>query len=132
MWTTREKVVQHIEIALVQEISIEFKMRKLMLVLDTTHSQEILARHMQKFQLLSTTRARLWESRNKILELLAADAAISNLGAVLKTVDIQNEIEESELAIKEPLQIILTCDESPKTMPNGGSIKIGRDIYKNI
>ena len=60
---------------------------------DPTHDQEILYRHMRKVQLRNTAHARLVEARNKVLESLAADAAINNLDSVLKTAYIQNEIE---------------------------------------
>ena len=78
---------------------------------EPTHSQELFHRNMRKVQLRNTTHARLRESRNKVLELLAADAAINNPYDVLKTADTQNEIEEAEMEIQEPLQIILTGNE---------------------
>ena len=68
---------------------------------------------MRKVKLFKRTHCRLKESKNKVLELLAADYAINNLDALLKTSEIQNEIEEADLAIQEPLQIILTSDERP-------------------
>ena len=61
-----------------------------MVIPGPTHSQEILDRHTRKFQLLKITHARMREFRNKVLESLAADAAIKNLNAVLKTAEIQN------------------------------------------
>ena len=61
-----------------------------MVILDTTHSQEILYRHSRKFQLHNTTHDRLRESRNNVLEPLAADSAINNLDDVLKTAELQN------------------------------------------
>ena len=67
---------------------------------------------MRKVKLFKRTHCRLKESKNKVLELLAADYAINNLDALLKTSEFQNEIEEADLAIQEPLQIILTSDES--------------------
>ena len=63
-----------------------------MVIPDPTHRQETLHRHTLKVQLRNTTHSRLIESRNKVLELLAVDAAINNRGAVLNTVDLQNEI----------------------------------------
>ena len=72
------------------------------------------------------------EFRNKVLESLAADASSNNLDSILKTEDLQNNIEESDLAIQEPLQIIVTRDEGPNTTPNVGAIQTGREIYKNI
>ena len=75
---------------------------------DPTHSQETLDRHMRKVQLGNKTHAMLREVRNKVLELLAEDFAINNMAAVLKTSEIQNEIKEANLAIQEPLHIILT------------------------
>ena len=61
-----------------------------MVITEPTHSLEILKIHMHKVQLRNTTHARLREARNKVLELLAADDAIKNLGSVLNKVDIQN------------------------------------------
>ena len=61
-----------------------------MVISEPTHSQEILYKHMCKVQLCNTTHTRLREARKKFLELLAADAAINNLDAVLKTAEIQN------------------------------------------
>ena len=66
---------------------------------EPAHSQKILDRHLCKVQLRNTTHARLRESRNKVLESLAEDYAINNMDAVLKTSEIQNEIEEADLAI---------------------------------
>ena len=63
---------------------------------------------MRKVQLGNKTHAMLREVRNKVLELLAEDFAINNMAAVLKTSEIQNEIKEANLAIQEPLHIILT------------------------
>ena len=60
-----------------------------MVIPETTHIQEILDRHIHKVQLRNTAHASLIESRSKILESLALDAAINNLDALLKTVDIQ-------------------------------------------
>ena len=48
------------------------------------------------------------EASNKVLELLAADATINNLYAVLNTSEIQNEIKEADLTIQELIQIIPT------------------------
>ena len=89
MQTTWENSVQHIEIALGQDISTELQTRELMAIPQPSHSQGILDRHMRKVQLRNTTHTRTRESRNKVLELLAADAAINNLHAVLKTYDPQ-------------------------------------------
>ena len=61
-----------------------------MVITDPTNIQEILDRYMCKVQLQNTTHAMLREARNKVLESLAADAAIKNLNAVLKTAEIQN------------------------------------------
>ena len=61
-----------------------------MVITEPTHSLEILKIHMHKVQLRNTTHARLREARNKVLESLAADAAISNLVGVLKIAEIQN------------------------------------------
>ena len=58
---------------------------------------------MCKVQLQNTTHAMLREARNKVLESLASDAAINNMDAVLKTAELQNEIEESDLKTQEPL-----------------------------
>ena len=69
---------------------------------------------MCKVQLRNKKHARLREARNKVLESLAADAAINNQDAVLETSDLQNKIEEEDMAIQEPLQIILTGDERSK------------------
>ena len=78
-------------------------MRTLILIPDPTHDQEILYRHMRKVQLRNTSHARLGEAKNKVLESLASDAAINNMDAVLKTAELQNEIEESDLKTQEPL-----------------------------
>ena len=83
--TTWEKVVQKIGIDIVQDISTELETSTLMVIPEPTHSQEILDRHMRKLQLHKTIHDRLREASNKFLELLAADAAINNLDAVLKT-----------------------------------------------
>ena len=85
MRTTWEKFVQHIGIDLGQYTSTELRTRKIMVIPEPTHSQEILDRHMRKVQLRNTTHARLIEARNKVLESLAADDDINNLDAVLKT-----------------------------------------------
>ena len=69
---------------------------------------------MRKVKLFKRTHCRLKESKNKVLELLAADYAINKLDAVLKIAELQNEIEEAELAIQEPFQIILNVDERSK------------------
>ena len=53
-------------------------------------SQEILERQIRKVQMSNTTHTRMRESRKKVLESLAADAAINNLDAVLKTEEIKN------------------------------------------
>ena len=90
---------------------------------EPAHSQKILDRHLCKVQLRNTTHARLRESRNKVLESLEADAAIINLEAVLKKADIQNQIKEADLAIKEPFQIIFTEDESYKHDANWRSYR---------
>ena len=66
MGTAWEKAVQHIVIALGQDISTEFRTRTLMVIPDPTHSQEILERHMCKVQLLDKTHVRLREARNKV------------------------------------------------------------------
>ena len=54
------------------------------------------------------------ESRNKVLEFLTADYVIDNMDTVLRTEELQNEIEEVDLEIQEPLQIILTGNERSK------------------
>ena len=90
MQRTWEKVVQHIEIAIGQDISMELQTRTLMVIPEPTHIQEILDRHMRRVQLWYKTHARIRESREKVLKSLAADAAINNLDAVLKTSEIQN------------------------------------------
>ena len=54
---------------------------------------------MHKVQLHNTTHVRMREARNKVLELLAADAATKNMYAVLKIAEIQKKIEESDLDI---------------------------------
>ena len=120
MWSTWEKVVQHIGIALGQDISTEFLTRTNMVIPEPNHIQEIIHRHMHKFELLNKNHARLRESRNQVLELLAAYAAFNNLDAVLKTSEIQNKIDDTGLKIQEPLQIILTGDERSKH-DTGGS-----------
>ena len=88
--TIWEKFVQHIGIDLGQDISTELRTRTQMVIQDPTHSQEILDIHMHKVQLRNKTHIRLRETRNKVLELLAADAAINNLYAVSKTADTPN------------------------------------------
>ena len=85
-----------------------------MVIPEPTHNQDILVRYSRKFQLHNTNHARTREARNKVLELLAADYAINKLDAVLKIAELQNEIEEAELAIQEPFQIILNVDERSK------------------
>ena len=85
-----------------------------MTIRELTHSQEILEIHTNKVQLRNTANARTREPRNKVLELLAADANINNLDDVSKSEEIQNEIEEADLAIQEHLQIILTGYDRPK------------------
>ena len=70
------------------------------MILDPTHYQDILYRHLRTVQLCNTIHARMRESSNKVLELLAEDVIINNLDAVLKIADLQNEIEESDLAIQ--------------------------------
>ena len=85
-----------------------------MMIPEPNQSQEIFDRHMHKVQLRNTNHARLRESRNKVLESLSSDSAINNLDYVLKTSDIQNEIEEAEMLIHEPLHIILTGNERSK------------------
>ena len=99
METTWEKAVQHIGIALDQDISMEFQTRTLMVIPEPNHSQWIIERHMHKVHLRKKNHARLREARNKVLELLAADAATNNLDSVLKTSDILNRIYESDLEI---------------------------------
>ena len=111
MRITWEKAVRHIGIGIGQGISMELQTRTLMVIPEPTHSEEILDTKMCKVQLRNIAHARLRESRNKVLELLAADAAINNPYDVLKTADTQNEIEEAEMEIQEPLQIILTGNE---------------------
>ena len=82
-----------------------------MVIPEPTHSQEILNRHMCKVKMRIITHTRLREARIKVLESLAADAAIKNMDALLKTEDIHNKTEEPDLYIQEPLQIILTGNE---------------------
>ena len=50
----------------------------------------------------------------KDLESLAAYSAIKNLDDLFKTAYLQNEIEEAELSIQEPLQIVLVRYEMSK------------------
>ena len=69
---------------------------------------------MSRFQLHNRTHSRMREARNNVLELLAVDVAIDNLDVVLKTSETQDKREESDLAIQEPLHIILTGDERSK------------------
>ena len=90
MRTTWEKVVQHIGIAIIQDISTEFLTITLMVIPETTQIQEILDIKMRKFQLRNTTHVRPREVRNKVLESLVADATINNMDDVLNTADIQN------------------------------------------
>ena len=85
-----------------------------MVISDPNHSQEILDIHIRQFQLRNTTHFRPRAASNKVLESLAAVAAINDLDDVLKTADIQNEIEEADMEIQEPLQIILTGIEISK------------------
>ena len=92
--------VHQILISIGQDISTRLQTRILMVIQDPTHSQWIIDRHSRKVQLRNTTHARLIEARNKILESLAADAAINNLDYVLKTAYLQNETEEADLAIQ--------------------------------
>ena len=90
MRTAWEKAIQNIGISLGQDIITELWTRELMVILEPTLSQEILYIHLWKFQPCNTNNARLREARNKVLESLAADAAISNLVGVLKIAEIQN------------------------------------------
>ena len=92
----------------------ELQTRTLMVIPEPTHSEEILDTKMCKVQLRNIAHARLRESRNKVLEFLAADAAINNLDAALKIPDLQNIIEKADLEIQEPLQSILTRNVSSK------------------
>ena len=85
-----------------------------MVIPEPTQIQEILDRHTCKIQLWNTTHTRLREDRNTFLESLAADNAINNLDDVVKTAELHNEIEETDLEIQEPLHIILTSDERSK------------------
>ena len=85
-----------------------------MVIPEPIQSREILDRHPHKVQLCNTKHAMTRESRNKGLESLTSDAAINNLDSVLKKAELQNETEEAELAIQEPLQIILTEDGRSK------------------
>ena len=78
-----------------------------MVILEPNHSQEIIYIHMLKVQLRNITHSMLREVRNKVLKLLAEDAAINNLDNLLKTAEIQNRIDEVDLVIQKPLQIIL-------------------------
>ena len=59
----------------------------------------------------NTNHARLREASNKVLQLLAENATINNMYAVLKTADTHNKIEEVDLMIQKPLHIILNGDE---------------------
>ena len=90
MQTTWEKAVQHIGIYLGQYISTEFRTRIIMVIPEEVHSQDVLGIHSCKVQLRNTNHARMREAMNKVLELLAADAAINNLDDVLKTAELQN------------------------------------------
>ena len=64
------------------------------------HIQDILDRYSCKVKLRNTTHASLRESRNKVLESLATDADINNMGAEFKTAELQNKIEEADLGIQ--------------------------------
>ena len=68
MRTTWERAVQHIVIYIGQDISKELWTRTRMVVLEPTHSQDRIYRHMQKLQLRNTTHAKLRKSRNRVLE----------------------------------------------------------------
>ena len=71
----------------------------IMLIPESVHRQDILDIHLCKIQPLNTNHSRLRESRENILELLAVDVSINNMDAVLKTPELQNEIEEADLEI---------------------------------
>ena len=66
-----------------------------MVIPEPTNNQDILVRHSRKFQLHNTNHARMRESSNKVLDLLAADYAMNKLNAVLKIAYLQEEIEEA-------------------------------------
>ena len=67
MQTTWENSVQHIEIALGQDISTELQTRELMAIPQPSHSQGILDRHMRKVHLRNATHNRFREARNNVL-----------------------------------------------------------------
>ena len=85
-----------------------------MFIPDPIQSQYIIDRHSRKFLLYNTTHVRLREATEKVFGSLASYSGINNLDAVLKTAELQNEIEEADLVIQEPLKIILTRDEGSK------------------
>ena len=85
-----------------------------MFIPDPIQSQYIIDRHSRKFLLHNTTHVRLREATEKVFGSLASYSGINNLDAVLKTTELQNEIEEADLVIQEPLKIIFASDGSSK------------------
>ena len=84
MKTTREKAIQNIGIDIVKDISTELRTRTLMLC---------------KVQLQNTTNTRLQKDRQQVLDSLTAAVTAKNPYAILKTSEIQNEVEEDNLEI---------------------------------
>ena len=71
-----------------------------MVIPEPSRIQEILDQHMRKVQLHNTTSARLKQSRKEVLDLLTVAVTADNSDAILKTAELQNEIEEAELKIQ--------------------------------
>ena len=78
------KAILNIGIDIVKDISTELRTRTLMLC---------------KVQLQNTTNTRLQKDRQQVLDSLTAAVTAKNPYAILKTSEIQNEVEEDNLEI---------------------------------
>ena len=64
-----------------------------MVILDPSHSQEILDKQASKVHISNTSNVRIRQSRQQVLESLVIDVTAGNPDAILKTAELQNEIE---------------------------------------
>ena len=71
-----------------------------MLIPDTTYSQYILDLYTHKVRQYNRNNSMLQEARQQVIDLLTAPITAYNRESILKTAELQNEIEETELEIQ--------------------------------
>ena len=109
MRTTWEKICQYVGTEMGEDIANELRNETTVMIDEPTHTEAIQNRHQQRQHIVTTARNNIQAARRTKLAALEAMDAADQDPVVIAT--LQNDIENGEFELQQPVPIKLTADE---------------------